>query len=78
MKLVFQKSADEEREIANVTSYKECCKAIKDFLDEHNYKSYYTRIEKGETYIKFDVGSWTQFFILYGTKQEIADILKEE
>lgn len=36
---------------------------MQQFMDNHNYKSYYTRtwINKGE--MVFDVGSWTEFFI---------------
>lgn len=78
MKVTFQNSMGIERVLAEVSTYKECRKVIKDFLEDHNYKSYYTRVEKGKDYLKFDVGSWSEFFFLYGTEQEIADALKED
>lgn len=41
----------------------EVSQKIQKFLEEHNYKSYYTRSweENGEMW--FDVGSWSEFFI---------------
>lgn len=40
-------------------------KEIRRFLKEHNYTSYYTRCWKnGEGDTVYDVGSWSEFFIL--------------
>ena len=36
--------------------------AIKKFLDDHNYKSYYTRVWEENGWRTYDVGSHTQFF----------------
>lgn len=64
MKLYFQNSYGGERVIAEVQNEQEAMKEIEKFLDDHNYKSYYTRswIENGQKW--YDVGSWSEFFIL--------------
>ena len=36
---------------------------IQIFLDEHNFKSYYTRSWETENGIMYDVGSHTEFFL---------------
>lgn len=64
MKLYFQNSQGKLRVIAEPTSDKECNAAIKQFLDEHGFKSYYTRTwtdKRNNTW--FDVGSHTEFFV---------------
>ena len=65
MKLYFRNSHGQERVIAEPTDEKECNKEIQKFLDEHNFKSYYTRTwtepDGSEWY---DVGSWSEFFIV--------------
>ena len=66
MKLIFQNSCGEERVIAEPTNKEEVHKEIKKFLDEHNFKSYYTRIWEENGRLKYDVGSHTEFFILEG------------
>lgn len=43
MKLYFRNSKGKLRIVAEPTSDKECNAAIKQFLDEHGFKSYYTR-----------------------------------
>lgn len=43
--------------------------AIKVFLDEHNFKSYYTRTWETEEGLMFDVGSHIEFF-LWGFKRD--------
>ena len=65
MKVLFENSYGEKREIANVSSIEDCWKAINKFLEKHNYKSYYSRSWKtndGRT--KIDVGSWSEFFYI--------------
>ena len=39
------------------------------FLERHNYESHYIRVW-GEDVVKYDVGSWSEFFYL-GTKEDI-------
>ena len=44
MKLIFQNSRGEERVIAEPSDREEINKEINKFLDDHNFKSYYTRV----------------------------------
>jgi hypothetical protein len=64
MKLYFENSQGVERVIAEVANEEEAFKEIHKFLDEHNYKSYYTRTWMVDGRKKFDVGSHTEFFYL--------------
>ena len=66
MKLHFRNSHGETRVIAEPTSEKECFAAIKQFLDEHGFKSYYTRMyfDTDAKRIIYDIGSHTEFFEL--------------
>ena len=66
MKLIFQNSRGEERVIAEPTNREEISKEINKFLDDHNFKSYYTRIWEENGRLIYDVGSHTEFFILEG------------
>jgi hypothetical protein len=52
------------RELGNHLTEQEAAKMRNKFLDDHNYKSYYTRMwkdEQGNTW--YDVGSHTEFFV---------------
>ena len=64
MKLLFQNSIGEERVIAEVDSFCDACKEVNKFLDEHNFKSYYTKFHEKNNRVIMDVGSWSEFFIL--------------
>lgn len=66
MKVVFHDSMDQKRVLGEATNKKDAWKIIKDFLDEHNFKSYYTRVEPhvDEHYVWLDVGSHTEFFLV--------------
>ena len=64
MKLFFQNSRDEERGIAESSNREEVNKEINKFLDDHNFKSYYTRVWEENGRLIFDVGSHTEFFFL--------------
>ncbi len=80
MILYFENSSGKRKEIGHPESEKEIFKLISDFLKKHNYKSYYTRIwknEKGEIY--YDVGSYSEFFVLIDDEQynEIGNVLIE-
>ena len=46
MKLFFKNSRGEERVIAEPLNREEVNKKINKFLDDHNFKSYYTRVWK--------------------------------
>lgn len=83
MKLYFRNSNNQERLIAECKTIQEVNAAIKQFLAEHNYTSYYTRIWyepegtktpygiREESRFIYDVGSYTEFFHLKVTNEEI-------
>ena len=65
MKLYFRNCYGTERLIAECQTVQEVHKEIKKFLDEHNYKSYYSRSWKEDNGdIVVDVGGYTEFFII--------------
>lgn len=66
MNLYFQNSHGQERLIAQHVNVKECYREINKFLDDHSFKSYYTRMFEEDGRIIFDVGSHTEFFIVDG------------
>lgn len=64
MKLYFENSYGKERLIAEVQNEEEAFKEIHKFLDDHNYKSYYTRTWMRNNNEKvYDVGSHSEFFV---------------
>ena len=70
MKLYFQNSRGVERLIAEPLNKQEVNKEINKFLDDHNFKSYYSRVWEADGRLVFDVGSHTEFFILEGMSFE--------
>lgn len=71
MTLYFKNSEDKMRLIGSPESNEEAIKIIDTFLEERNYKSYYKIQNLYDDRIEFDVGSWTEFFILYYNKTEV-------
>jgi hypothetical protein len=65
MKLCFENSKGVERVIGNPTTCNEADAIIKEFLVEHDYKSYCWNVNAQEDKTVVDVGSHTEFFILY-------------
>ena len=63
-RVIFQNSRREERQIGTAYDYEHAYKIINKFLDEHNFKSYYTRGWMEDGRMCLDVGSWTEFFYL--------------
>lgn len=66
--LYFQRSNGEHRLLATDVTEKEALKEMKKFMDEHNFKSYYTRTWEIDGVKWYDVGSHTEFF-LWGEKK---------
>ena len=69
--LYFKNSAGVRREIGRGAAEKDIFKIIHQFLEEHNFKSYYTRTWINENDNKekvYDVGSHSEFFIAYNEK----------
>lgn len=63
MNLYFRDSHGKKRLIASdLQSKKEIWEHVKKFLDDHSFKSYYTRIWYADGYTWYDVGSHTEFF----------------
>jgi hypothetical protein len=75
LKLYFKNSQGKERLIVECETLEEIHEAISDFLDEHNFKCYYTRSWEQDGRIKIDVGSHTEFFFIDGITYE--DYLKK-
>lgn len=70
MRLLFQDSHGVERVIAEPSNREEVNKEINKFLDDHNFKSYYTRVWEEDGRLVFDVGSWSEVFYLEGMSFE--------
>lgn len=66
MKLYFKNSRGEERLIAECETVREAHKEINKFLDEHNFKCYYTRSWGDDKGVILDVGSHSEFFVIKG------------
>lgn len=63
--VVFKNSKGQKRIIGTAETNDEAFKVINDFLDDHNYKSYYTRTwKKDDKTTVIDVGSYTEFFYI--------------
>ena len=65
MNVYFRDSYGKRRLLeANVKDKEAVWKIIQKFLDDHNYKSYYTRIWYSDGYTWYDVGSHTEYFLV--------------
>ena len=74
MKLYFLNSRNEEVYVGEPTSRQEVGKMIDEFVLSKNptYKIHYMRMWRTqENHIKFDVGSWSEFFILKDVPKEL-------
>ena len=68
--LYFQNSRGEYRLLLADVTEDEALKEMHKFMDDHNFKSYYTRSWEIDGVKTYDVGSWTEFF--HWTKKELA------
>ena len=57
------------RKLASDVKRDVAVRVMHEFLEERNYKSYYTRVWDTDEGTMFDVGSWSEFF-LWGTPEE--------
>jgi hypothetical protein len=75
MKLCFLNSKNKETPVGTCETIEEAYSQINDFLKDKGFESYYTRIWRdrdGESpRLMLDVGSHTEFFLLYGTEEEL-------
>ena len=60
----FERSNGERVLLAESVDKEAAFSIMKNFLDDHNYKSYYTRTWEEGNELWIDVGSHTEFFIL--------------
>ena len=68
LNVMFENSKGQSRTIGTVENEESAFKVINDFLDDHNYKSYYTRTwKKDDKTTCVDVGSWSERFIIQKT-----------
>lgn len=72
MKVEFENSQGKRRVIGEAKNKQDAWKIIKNFLDDHNYKSYYQRVSLNpyERYVWMDVGSWSESFYLTDVTDE--------
>lgn len=64
-KLYFENSYGERRIIAEVSCKAEAIDEIYNFCNDRSFKIYYVRSwEIPEGFVKYDVGSWSEFFYL--------------
>jgi tRNA G10 N-methylase Trm11 len=79
MNLYFRDSYGRKRLIAsNLQLEKEIWGHIKKFLDDHNFKSYYTRMWYKNGYTWYDVGSHAEFFLVDANMMEQYEDEQEE
>lgn len=79
MNLYFRDSYGKKRLIASdLQSKEEVWKHIQKFLDDHNFKSYYTRMWYADGYTWYDVGSHTEFFCVDANLMEKYEDEQEE
>ena len=79
MNLYFRDSYGKKRLIASdLQSKEEIGEHIQKFLDDHNFKSYYTRMWYADGYTWYDVGSHTEFFCVDANLMEQYENEQEE
>ena len=74
--IYFQRSNGEFVLLAESVTQEDAQLVMKHFLDEHNYKSYYTRSWERNGVRWYDVGSWSEFFAW--ANEEDIERLKNE
>lgn len=75
MILSFKNSFGESRILGYPETIKEAFEDINKFLDDHNYRSYYKRINFYEDEWEIDCGSWSEFFYLYSLPEDAEEQL---
>lgn len=75
MNLYFEDRKGQMRLISTPATVKAMWEDMRRFMDDRNFKSYYTRINFGKNDICFDVGSWSEFFHLQDfTEDDVIEI----
>ena len=73
MKLYFQRSNGEYKKLSDFATKENVGDMINNFLQAHNYQSYYTNIWLDERGTIYDVGSHTEFFVLTNKELKKGD-----
>ena len=76
MKVEFENSQKKKRVIGEADTVKEARKIIQDFLNDHNYKSYYWNVSfyPDKHCARVDCGSWSEFFhVIEMTDEDINE-----
>lgn len=74
----FENKNEEQKFLAECDSFNEAMKAITNFLEDHNFKHYYSRmwiIKPG--CLKIDVGSHIEFFYVISDIESISNVMNE-
>lgn len=74
MRLYFRRSDNRRKFLCRVFTKEDAIKAISNFLDQHYYKSYYTRTWREGDEVWIDVGSWSEFFVVEDEDGEWGEI----
>lgn len=61
-KVYFENKFMERRAIGECSNTSELWSVINKFLDDHNFKSYYSRLNYLDNEVQIDVGSHSEFF----------------
>lgn len=73
--LYFERSNGERVLLAENVDLNGASKVLKKFLDDHNFKSYYTRMWQHENELWMDFGSHTQFMVLVYKEDNSNDLV---
>lgn len=68
----FRRSNGERILLAENVDKNGAFKIMSKFLDDHNYKSYYTRTWEKDNELWMDVGSWSEFGVLVYKDENIC------
>lgn len=74
MNLYFQRSNETYLLIKeNIKNQEEALEEVYAFLERHNYTAHYVRYWTNTNQTTYDVGSWSEFFVLAPADNHFAD-----
>ena len=78
MKVYFRDSHEKKRLLKEVETKESAWKVMQEFMDDHNFQCYYTRLWFADGYTWFDVGSHTEYFLVNENLMEQYEDEQEE
>ena len=78
MKVYFRDSRGNQRLLKEVTTKEDAIMVMQEFVNDHNFKIYYTRCWFAEGYTWFDVGSYFEYFLVDKNLMEQYENEQEE